>query len=214
LHNEILIDRNKSLAVVKAKSYTATPQQDPRFNSVVVVFHPNGAFASGFFITDDMVVTNYHVIKDTKFVEMKLRDGSETFGKVIGQDVRLDLALIKVQARGIPVKLYTDQNLNLGGSVEAIGHPKGLQFSITRGVVSGIRELPSEFAPGGRKVRFIQTDTALNPGNSGGPLFLEDKVIGVNTQKVAAVAIEGLNFAIHYGELVDFLEANGIRAGK
>jgi serine protease Do len=214
LRNEILTDRNRYLASLKAKSYKTVTQQDPRFDSVVVVFNPNGPMASGFFVKDDIVVTNYHVVKEAKFVEMKLRDGSETFGKVIGQDVRLDLALIKVQARGVPVKLYQEQSLPSGGSVEAIGHPKGFEFSITRGIVSGIREIPSEFAPRGRKVRFIQTDAAINSGNSGGPLFLQDRVVGVNTQKVAAVAVEGLNFAIHYGEIVEFLETNGISLQK
>ena len=214
LHDEILADRNKTLAAVKAKSYTVTPQQDPRFDSVVVLFHPDGKYGSGFFVKDDLVLTNYHVVKDSKFVEMKMHDGQETFGKVVGQDIRLDLALIKVQARGVPVRIYTEQNLNLGTSVEAIGHPKGLEFSITRGVVSGVREIASEYAPGGQKVRFIQTDASISPGNSGGPLFLADKVIGVNSQKLVAKDVSGLNFAVHYGEVIKFLEANGFHFGK
>ena len=160
-----------------------------------------------------MVLTNYHVIERSNFVKMRLHDGSETFGKVIAQDVRLDLALVKVQARGVPVKMYKEQSLMLGGQVEAIGHPKGLQFSITRGVVSAIRELASLNAPGGNKVRFIQTDTAISPGNSGGPLYLGDRVVGVNTWKMVEVDIAGLNFAVHYGEVLEFLEANNIVPG-
>ena len=214
LHNEVLADRNKMLATARAKSYTVTPQRDPRFDSVVVVFQPGGAYGSGFFVKDDVVLTNYHVVKDSKFVEMKMHDGQETFGKVVGQDVRLDLALIKVQARGVPVKIYMEQNLDLGATVEGIGHPRGFEFSITRGVVSGLREMASEYAPGGRKVRYIQTDAAVNPGNSGGPLFLGDKVIGVTSQKVVAKDVSGLNFAVHYGEVIEFLEANGFQFGK
>ena len=211
LRSEVLDDKNRTLATVKAHTYTVTPAQDKRFESVVVVFHPAGSMGSGFFVKDDLILTNYHVIKDSKFVEMKLYNGGETFGKVVAQDIRLDLALIKAQARGIPIKLYSDTTLPLGQNVEVIGHPKGLQFSITRGIISGIREIASNYAPGGRKVRFVQTDAAMNPGNSGGPLFLNDKVIGVNTQKLAAVNVEGLNFAIHYGELLEFLEANNIQ---
>jgi serine protease Do len=214
IRSEMLDDKNRALAAVKARTYVSAPSQDKRFESVVVVYHPEGRMGSGFFVKDDLIVTNYHVIKDSKFVEMKLYNGSETFGKVIAQDIRLDLALIKAQARGVPAKVYTDTALQLGNSVDVIGHPGGLQFSITRGIISGIREINSNYAPGGRKVRFIQTDAAINPGNSGGPLFLNDQVIGVNTQKVAAVNIEGLNFAVHYGELLGFLEANSIKLEK
>ncbi len=213
LRNEIMTGADSASKAAKRKSYATALPPDTRFDSVVVVLSPGGSLGSGFFVRDDVVLTNYHVIKDSKFVEMRLHDGSETFGKIIGEDARRDLALIKVQARGIPVKIYSEQTLILGGQVEAIGHPEGLEFSVTRGVVSGIRELPSRFAPGGKKVRFIQTDTAINPGNSGGPLYFGDKVIGVNTWKVVAVEIGGLNFAVHYAEVLEFLEANGIATG-
>ena len=63
-------------------------------------------------------------------------------------------------------------------------------------------------------MRFIQTDAAMNPGNSRGPLFLADKVIGVNTQKIVAKDVSGLNFAVHYGEVIEFLEANGFKIEK
>ena len=211
LRNEVLADKNAALAAVKSRTYTATPAQDKRFESVVVVYHPQGSMGAGFFVKDDLVLTNYHVIKDSKFVEMRLHNGSETFGKVVAQDVRLDLALIKAQARGIPIKLYSDTALPLGHNVEVIGHPKRLQFSITRGIVSGIREIDSSYTPGGRKVKFIQTDAAMNEGNSGGPVFLNEKVVGVSTQKLAAVNVEGLNFAVHYGEVLQFLEANQVK---
>ena len=214
LRDEVSTDRRKIATAIKARTYTATPQKDPRFDSVVVVLNPDGSFGSGFFVSDDMVLTNYHVVENGKFVEMKMYNGSETFGKVVAHDVRLDLALIKVQARGVPVKLYTERNLSIGATVEAIGHPKGEEFSITRGVVSGIREKEGINMPGGRKVRFIQTDTAISPGNSGGPLFLGDKVVGVNDWKNVEQDVSGLNFAIHYGEVIDFLEANGFQAGK
>ena len=136
---------------------------------------------------------------------MKLHNGLETFGKIVKSDVRLDLALIKVEARGEPVNFYNSNEIRLGEEVEAIGHPSGLEFSITRGVVSGIRKLKSGYDTGGKEVLFIQTDAAINPGNSGGPLFLKNKVIGVNNQKLVAKAVEGLGFAIHFSEIENFL---------
>lgn len=203
----IMLERkNRVLAELAKKQFDAKPAaDDKRFQSVVVVHHPGGKTGSGFFVRDDLVITNFHVIEGAKFIEMKMFNGQETFGKVIESDIRLDLALIKTQSRGNPVVLYDNQVLPLGGTVEAIGHPGGFEFSITRGIISGLREIQSTYAPGGKPIRFIQTDAAINPGNSGGPLFLNDKVIGVNTQKVASIAIEGLGFAIHFSELADFL---------
>jgi serine protease Do len=206
LRIDILERKNRQLARVEDSKFETKPNMnDKRFESVVVISHPGGRLGSGFFIADDLVLSNYHVIEGTKYVEIKLFNGQETFGKVIDSDIRLDLAIIKSQARGVPVEFYKEKSLPLGTSVEAIGHPKGLEFSITRGVVSGLRKIKSTFAPGGKEIHFIQTDAAINPGNSGGPLFLSDKVIGVNTQKLAAKAIEGIGFAIHYSEVTDFI---------
>jgi serine protease Do len=204
--SNILERKNRVLAELAKKRFDTKPAaDDKRFQSVVVVHHPGGTSGGGFFVRDDLVITNFHIIEGAKFIEMKMFNGQETFGKVIESDIRLDLALIKTQSRGNPVVLYDNQILPLGETVEAIGHPKGLEFSITRGIISGLRELPSNYAPGGKPIRFVQTDAAMSPGNSGGPLFLNNKVIGVNTQKLASIAVEGLGFAIHYSELADFL---------
>lgn len=206
LMSDMLERKNRVLTELAKKRFDAKPAaDDKRFQSVVVVHHPGGKIGSGFFVRDDLVITNFHVIEGAKFIEMKMFNGQETFGKVIESDIRLDLALIKTQSRGNPVVLYDNQILPLGETVEAIGHPGGLEFSITRGIISGLREITSTYAPGGKPIRFVQTDAAMNPGNSGGPLFLNNKVIGLNTQKVASIAIEGLGFAIHYSELSDFL---------
>jgi len=75
-----------------------------------------------------------------------------------------------------------------------------------------MREFDSTYARGGKKIRFIQTDAAINPGNSGGPLFLGTRVVGVNTQKLAATDLEGLGFAIHYSEVLEFLQRSQITA--
>lgn len=208
LRAEMLKDKNTQLAKYRENTFDARPLNDPRFDSVVVVYNPQGSVGSGFFIRPDLVLTNYHVIEDSKFVEMKLYDGQETFGKVVKTDVRLDLALVRVQQRGKPVRLYQRRTVDLGVASEAIGHPNGLNFSITRGVVSALRKLPSTFAPGGKEILFVQTDAAINPGNSGGPLFIEDEVVGMNTQKLAKVEVEGLGFAIHFSEINAFMSGD------
>lgn len=205
LRDEMIKDKNKALAEYKTKQFNSAPVNDPRFGSVVVVLNPKGALGTGFYVTPDLVMTNYHVVEGVKFVEIKLHNGMETFGKIVKSDVRLDLALIKVQDRGTPVEFYDKNNLDLGSTVEAIGHPKGLTFTITRGVVSAVRKKKSVFAVGGKEVMFVQTDAAINPGNSGGPLFLGQKVIGVNNNKLAGGS-EGLGFAVHHSEVAQFMK--------
>jgi serine protease Do len=208
LRAEMLKDKNTQLAKYRENTFDARPLNDPRFDSVVVVYNPQGGVGSGFFVRPDLVLTNYHVIENAKFVEMKMYDRQETFGKVVKTDVGLDLALVRVQQRGKPVRFYSRRDVDLGVASEVIGHPNGLNFSITRGVISALRKLPSTYAPGGKEILFVQTDAAINPGNSGGPLFIEDEVVGLNTQKLAKVEVEGLGFAIHFSEINTFLSGD------
>lgn len=177
-------------------------QSDIRMNSVVVVVNPNGSIGSGVYIRKDTVLTNYHVVEGTKLLELKKYDGTETMGKVIRIDIGRDLALIKVASEGVPIKFY-DGEVVQGLSVDAIGHPKGLYFTITRGIVSAVRKKKIE--AGSNEVLFIQTDTPINAGNSGGPLFVGEKVIGINDMKLVSSGVEGIGFAIHYAEVLQFL---------
>ena len=188
---------SKSIAKIK---------KDPRFNSVVIIKNPKGGLGTGFYVQDDLILTNYHVIEGVKYLEIETHSGEESFGKLVDSDVRLDLALIKIQARGKPVTFFKGNEIEAGASVDAIGHPQGMTFSISRGVISSLREEESIFGTGGKPVLFIQTDAAINPGNSGGPLFNKDnQVIGVNSMGLAKDITEGLNFAIHYNEVQKFL---------
>lgn len=205
LRQEMLEDKNKALANQKAKQFDGKPLKDSRFDSVVVILNPKGAMGSGFFVKPTLVLTNYHVVEGVKFVEMKMYNGMETFGKVVKSDVRLDLALIKVQDQGVPVQFFEGNTLDLGSTLEAIGHPKGLTFTITRGIASAVRTKKSVYAVGGKDVLFVQTDAAINPGNSGGPLFLGQKVVGVNNNKLVGGS-EGLGFAVHYSEVSEFMK--------
>ncbi|MSO93116.1 MAG: trypsin-like serine protease [Rhodospirillales bacterium] len=212
LRQEMLADKNQALARFEAMKFDARPLNDSRFDSVVVIYAAAArSMGSGFFIMPDVVLTNWHVVENSQFVEMKMYNKQETFGKVIAKDVRLDLALVKVQSRGKPVQFFTGKTLDLGATTEAIGHPNRLEFSITRGIVSALRKRPSiNLQGGGKDILYIQTDTPTNPGNSGGPLFLGDKVIGVNTwgQNLTDDGkriLEGLGFAVHYSEALEFL---------
>lgn len=210
LREDILEQKNLALADLEARTFGVVAGDDTRFASVVMVYNPGGSLGSGFFVRDDIVLTNFHVIEGAQFVEMKLFSGQETFGRVIAQDIRLDLALVQVQARGVPVRFFNEQNVQLGATVEAIGHPVGLAFSISRGVISALRDLESRFLPGGAPVLFLQTDAAINPGNSGGPLFLGDFVVAVNTWHMVAVDLESLSFSVHYSEVLEFMRDNEI----
>ena len=206
LRKSIRQGQTQVLANLEANRFDARPLNDPRFDSVVAIYTGKGTMGSGFYITPTVVMTNWHVVEGHRFVEMKTYDGGETFGTVLGHDARLDIALIKVDRRGRPVEFYTGRNLNPGSSVEAIGHPMRIEFSITRGIVSAIRKHYSINLPrgaGGEDVLFVQTDAAVNPGNSGGPLFLGNRVIGMNTWGRGDAT--SINFSVHYSELLNFI---------
>ncbi len=207
LRRQILRDTNVALAALGEETFGYRHGSDPRMESVVAVYRAD-SMGSGFYILPDVVLTNWHVVDQSKFVEMKRHDKTETFGRVMVKDVRLDLALVKVQARGKPVTFRTERTVDLGATVEAIGHPKGFEFSVTRGIVSSIREYPSINLPrgGGKDVLYIQTDAPINRGNSGGPLFLGGEVVGVNAWGIEKKKAEGLNFSVHYSEVLRFIE--------
>lgn len=177
---------------------------DERFDSVVVVRTPKG-LGTGFYVTPDLILTAYHVVDGNSLVELSMYDGGKNYGKVVDYDVRLDLALVKAQSPGKPVKIFTGP-LKLGETVEAIGHPKGYEFTITRGVVSAIRKIRGTNLNSTAQVEFVQTDTPISAGNSGGPLFLGTSVIGVNDWIRIDKGSQNLNFSVSYNEIKDYLE--------
>ena len=157
------------------------------------------ATGSGFIISGDgYIVTNNHVVEDADSVLVRLSDRREFDAEVVGTDPRSDLALLRVNARGLPsLKLALGGDLEVGEWVLAIGSPFGLDYSVTAGIVSAKgRSLPTENNE--NYVPFIQTDVTINPGNSGGPLFnLEGEVVGVNSQIFTRSGGSiGLSFAI------------------
>jgi serine protease Do len=159
-------------------------------------YHDVKSLGSGFIISKDgYVMTNYHVVKDADEIIVRLSDRRELKGEVIGVDQRSDVALLKIEATGLPVvKIGKSSELEVGEWVLAIGSPFGFDHSATAGIVSAKgRSLPRE-----NYVPFIQTDVAINPGNSGGPLFnQEGEVVGVNSQIYSRTGgYMGLSFAI------------------
>lgn len=154
------------------------------------------SMGSGFFISDDgYVLTNYHVVHAGGEIVVTLSDRRQLVAELIGYDEDSDLALLKVDAEGLPVaRVGTSERLRVGEWVVAIGSPFGFEHSVTAGIVSAKgRALSSE-----RFVPFLQTDVAINPGNSGGPLFnLAGEVVGINSQIYSRTGgFQGVSFAI------------------
>lgn len=167
---------------------------------------------SGFIVsTDGYVLTNAHVVANATEVTVKLTDKREFKARVVGLDKRTDVALLKVDANGLPaVRIGNPEKLRAGEWVAAIGSPFGLENTVTAGIVSAkARSLPSE-----NYVPFIQTDVAINPGNSGGPLFnLAGEVVGINSQIYSqSGGYMGLSFSIPIDvamRIKDQLQKNG-----
>ena len=184
---------------------TQMPQLDPndpfyqffrRFQVPVPRQAPERGIGSGFIISPDgYILTNAHVVDGVKEVHVKLTDRREFTAKVVGTDPKTDVALIKIDAANLPtVRIGSARNVEVGQWVVAMGSPFGFENSLTAGVVSA----KSRSLPGDGYVPFIQTDVAVNPGNSGGPLFdMNGNVIGINSQIYSrSGGYMGVSFAI------------------
>ncbi len=184
------------------------PDQGPRGNSPPV----RGA-GSGFIVSaDGYILTNTHVVANAEEVTVRLTDRREFQAKVIGADERTDVAVIKINANSLPtVRLGDPAKIRPGQWVLAIGSPFGFENSATAGIISATaRSLPSD-----NYVPFIQTDVAVNPGNSGGPLFnLAGEVIGINSQIFSRTGgYMGVSFAIPI-DVARNVEDQLIKTGK
>src|SRR5438477_10975422 len=142
---------------------------------------PRRSTGSGFIIeSNGLIVTNAHVVEQAEWIQVRLADGRRFNGRTVGLDSRVDLALLRIDAGGLPVLPIGDSNrMRVGEFVLALGHPFGLEQSVSFGIVSRKGMPLTVAAPG---FDFIQTDAAINPGNSGGPLRnMAGQVIGVNS---------------------------------
>jgi serine protease Do len=165
---------------------------------------------SGFVISrDGYILTNNHVVEGADQIKVKLADGKEFEGKVIGRDPKTDLAVIKIEGSGNlqALSLGNSDDLKVGSWVVAVGSPFGLEQTVTAGIVSA----KGRVIGSGPYDNFIQTDASINPGNSGGPLVnLKGEVVGINTAIIASG--QGIGFAIPVNmakEIVPQLEEKG-----
>lgn len=160
---------------------------------------PRGV-GSGFILTaDGFVMTNHHVVEGADEVIVTLTDKREFKAKIVGSDKRTDVAVVKIEASGLPaVKIGDLSRLRVGEWVMAIGSPFGLENSVTAGIVSAKQRDTGDYLP------FIQTDVAINPGNSGGPLInMRGEVVGINSQIYSrSGGFMGISFAIPVDEAI------------
>ncbi len=164
------------------------------------------SMGSGFVVSDDgIILTNNHVIEGADEIFVRFNDRRELKATLMGSDKRSDLAVLKVDAKNLPVaKLGKSNKLKVGEWVFAIGSPFGFDHTVTAGIVSAKgRSLPNE-----NYVPFIQTDVAINPGNSGGPLFnMEGEVVGINSQiYTRSGGFMGVSFAIPIDVAMEVVE--------
>jgi len=174
---------------------------------------PREGLGSGFIVNaDGYILTNAHVVRDATEVTVRLTDKREFKAKVVGSDPQTDVAVLKIDAGSLPtVKLGDSKAVKVGEWVVAIGSPFGFENSVTAGIVSA----KARALPDGTYVPFIQTDVAVNPGNSGGPLFnLKGEVIGINSQIYSRTGgYQGLSFAIPI-DLASKVQDQLVRYGK
>ena len=201
------VSQNVSPSVVQIKVKKSTPAKRRRRNN-----QPFGT-GSGFIISSDgYVVTNSHVVNRALAIKVALQDGREFNGRLIGEDPATDIALLQIDADNLRTARFANSDeLQVGQLAVAIGNPYGFQYSVTTGVVSALgRTLRSE---SGRLIDdVIQTDAALNPGNSGGPLVnSQGLVIGVNTAVI--LPAQGLCFAVS-SNLAEYVVGKLVSEGK
>jgi serine protease Do len=185
------------------------PRQAPRQNRPQEEAQPRGV-GSGFILSaDGLIMTNAHVVDGADEVLVTLTDKREFKARIVGADKRTDVAVVKIQATGLPaVKVGDVSRLRVGEWVMAIGSPFGLENTVTAGIVSAKQRDTGDF------LSFIQTDVAINPGNSGGPLInMRGEVIGINSQIYSrSGGFMGISFAIPMDEAMrvsEQLRANG-----
>ena len=158
---------------------------------------------SGIIISKDgYVLTNYHVIQENATISVRLPDKRIFSAKLIGSDSKVDIAVLKIEAKDLPtINLGNSDNVQVGQKVLAIGNPYGFDFTVTTGIISAKHRDtgPTEYKD------FLQTDASINPGNSGGPLInTNGKVVGINNFKIRG---ESLGFALESNYIIKAVNA-------
>ncbi len=197
--DEQMLEFFKRFGIPVPPNLPRTPRPDRGQPSQPDEEQPRGV-GSGFILTaDGYVMTNAHVVEGADEVIVTLPDKREFKAKIIGTDKRSDVAVVKIEASGLPaVKIGDINRLKVGEWVMAIGSPFGLENTVTAGIVSAKQRDTGDYLP------FIQTDVAINPGNSGGPLInMRGEVVGINSQIYSrSGGFQGISFAIPIDEAV------------
>jgi len=202
-------------AVVSIFTKTSVPYKG-RLLGLVRVSLPGQALGSGFFIhPDGYLLTNNHVLQNAESIRVLTVDGRELAVDVIARDPIYDLALLKVFGDQDPfpaLPMGDSRKIEVGDFVIAIGNPLGLGHTVTQGIISQTNRKLAQFAPqADRYVKYLQTDTAINPGSSGGPLISSAGAwIGVNTAGV--VSAQNIGFAVPSNQVREFLQ--NVLAGR
>jgi serine protease Do len=195
------IDENDPMYEFFRRFFPNPPQQGPRQQQPGPRRNVPRGLGSGFIVSaDGYLLTNAHVVEGADEITVTLSDRREFKAKLLGADRRTDVALLKIEATGLPVAKIGDSNkLRVGEWVIAIGSPFGLENTVTAGIVSAKGRETGEYLP------FIQTDVAVNPGNSGGPLInMRGEVVGINSQIfTTSGAYAGISFAIPIDEAMN-----------
>ena len=206
-----LVDQHGPAVVhvsVREKLVTSADKATSTSRSEVI---PANSFGSGFIVsTDGYILTNAHVVHQATRIRVTLKDKRELPARIVGEDATTDVAVLKVEAMDLPiVTIGNADNVRVGEPVAAIGSPFGFEHSVTAGIVSAkSRNVDDLLVP------FIQTDAAVNPGNSGGPLFnAAGEVIGINSRIwTRSGGFQGLSFAIPIDLAMRIAE--GLKSGK
>lgn len=175
--------------------------------SVFGAYTEEGAGSGWIIDPNGLIVTNNHVVDGASSVTVTLEDGRTFDAQAVYSDAFSDLAIVKINAQGLPAaKLGDSSDLRVGDWVVAIGNSLGLGISATKGIVSATGVSVTE-STGNTLYNLIQTDAAINPGNSGGPLVnLAGEVIGINSVKISDVGVEGMGYAISIEEAEPILQ--------
>jgi S1-C subfamily serine protease len=191
-------------ALASSNSYKPAKSKYDGLLDAVVKIRTASGIGSGFFVSSDgLIVTNRHVVGNERSIAVKMRDGTVTLGEVVARSATIDLALVRVkERRAAYLRLSKGEHAGIGNDVIAIGTPEGLDWSVSRGIISAVRTSAA--------LRLIQTDAAINQGNSGGPLIdiASGYVVGVNTLGFRKDIAEGLGFAVSSEDVLKTFAAN------
>jgi serine protease Do len=198
--DEQMLEFFKRFGIPVPPNLQRNPRQSPTPNPDQPDEERSRGVGSGFILSSDgFVMTNAHVVEGADEVLVTLTDKREFKAKIIGADKRSDVAVVKIEATGLPaVKIGDINRLRVGEWVMAIGSPFGLENTVTAGIVSAKQRDTGDYLP------FIQTDVAINPGNSGGPLInMRGEVVGINSQIYSrSGGFQGISFSIPIDEAI------------